>query len=438
MKGREAARNLIRTAVRTFYGTKHILVIDALMTHSVLHAEDLGILLSSQPKDVRRLVGPLRASRILWTHSRNEAKIGSTRGVVREYYFIPFHAAIDAVKYRVMRLTKRVEELYKQDAVRKDWRCPTCKAEWEELEVLHNLGRDGFECLRCGTVLVRTEHAAEPAGGHEKIKRLNVQLKKLQDMIENVDELPIPPNTFEDALDLKREVPRERTGQVGNQYITLKNNPTRKKAVEETNAAALSINLTNSEQQEADQKAKVEQARAELAKQNALPTWHTQSVLSMTGKKPDETPVANGSLLKKEDSDEKKPEIGLQDDLAAYLAEMQREKEEAALKAAEEDAESEDEDDFEDVVSTNLGTPMPGTGTPASSQQVATNGIKREIESESGVSSDANTPAEGTPGGRDSKRVKFENGDVSSNVPSAAASGGADSDEDEEDFEDAM
>ena len=438
MKGREAARNLIRTAVRTFYGTKHILVIDALMIHSVLHAEDLGILLSSQPKDVRRLVGPLRASRILWTHSRNEAKIGSTRGVVREYYFIPFHAAIDAVKYRVIRLTKRVEELYKQDAVRKDWRCPTCKAEWEELEVLHNLGGDGFECLRCGTVLVLTEQAAEPVGGHEKIKRLNVQLKKLQDMIENVDELPIPPNSFEDAMDLKRDVPRERTGQVGNQYITLKNNPIRKKAVEETNAAALSINLTNSEQQEADQKAKVEHARAELAKQNALPTWHTQSVLSMTGKKPDETAVANGSLLKKEYSDEKKPEIGVQDDLAAYLAEMQREKEEAALKAAEEDAESEDEDDFEDVVSTNLGSPMPGTGTPASSQQVATNGIKREIESESGISSDANTPADGTPGGPDSKRVKFENGDVSGDVPSVAASGGADSDEDEEDFEDAM
>ena len=437
-KGRNAARDLIRTAVRTFYGTKHILVIDALMTHSVLHAEDLGILLSTQPKDVRRLVGPLRASRILWTHSRNEAKVGSTRGVVREYYFIPFHAAIDAIKYRVMKLAKRVEELYKQDTVRKDWRCPTCKAEWEELEVLHNLGPDGFECLRCGSLLVRTEQAAEPAGGHEKIKRLNVQLKKLQDMIEKVDELPIPANTFEDALELKRDVPREKTGQVGNQYITLKNNPIRKKVVEQTDAAALTINLTNSEQQEADQKAKVEQARADLAKQNALPSWHTQSVLSMVGIKSDDKPVANGNWLKKEESDEKKPDVGLQDDLAAYLAEMQREKEEAALKAAEEDAESEDEDDFEDVVSTNMGTPLPGTGTPASSQQAITNGVKRELESESGVSSDANTPATGTPNGRDAKRVKFENGDVPRNVPSVAASGGADSDEDDEDFEDAM
>jgi transcription initiation factor TFIIE subunit alpha len=437
-KGRDAARDLIRTAVRTFYGTKHILVIDALMTHSVLHAEDLGILLSSQPKDVRRLVGPLRASRILWTHSRNEAKIGSTRGVVREYYFIPFHAAIDAIKYRVMKLTKRVEELYQQDTVRKDWRCPHCKAEWEELEVLHNLGPEGFECLRCGTLLERTEQAAEPTGGHEKIKRLNVQLKRLQDLIETVDQLEIPPNTFEDALDLKREVPREKTGQVGNQYITLKNNPIRKKVVEQTDAAALAINLTDSEQQEADQKAKLEQARAELARQNALPTWHTQSVLAMAGLKAEDNAAANGNLLKKEDSDEKKPDVGLQDDLAAYLAEMQREKEEAALKAAEEDAESEDEDDFEDVVSTNMGTPLPGTGTPASSQQAPTNGVKRELESESGVSSEANTPATGTLGGRDAKRVKFENGDVSSNVPSVAASGGADSEEDEEDFEDAM
>lgn len=436
--GRDAARDLIRTAVRTFYGTKHILVIDALMTHSVLHAEDLGILLSSQPKDVRRLVSPLRASRILWTHSRNEAKVGSTRGVVREYYYIPFHAAIDAIKYRVMMLLKRVEEQYKQDTVRKDWRCLTCKAEWEELEVLHNLGPDGFECLRCGSLLVRTEQAVEPAGGHEKIKRLNMQLKKLQDMIEEVDQLEIPPNTFEDALDLKRDVPRERTGQVGNQYITLKNNQVRKKAVEQTDAATLTIKLTNSEQQEADQKAKTEEARAALAKQNALPTWHTQSVLAMAGIKNDDTPAANGHLFKKEDSDEKKPDVGLQDDLAAYLADMQREKEEAALKAAEEDAESDDEDDFEDVVSTNMGTPMPGGGTPASPQQAQTNGVKRELDSESVVSSDANTPATGTPGGRDAKRVKFENGDIPSNVVSVAASGGDDDSEEDEDFEDAL
>lgn len=438
--GRDAARDLIRTAVRTFYGTKHILVIDAVMTHSVLHAEDLGVLLSTQPKDVRRLVGPLRASRILWTHSRNEAKVGSTRGVVREYYFIPFHAAIDAIKYRVMMLMKRVEELYKQDTVRKDWRCPTCKAEWEELEVLHNLGREGFECLRCGSLLVRIEQTAEPAGGHEKIKRLNLQLKKLQDIIEEVDQLEIPANTFEDALDLKRDVPRANTGQVSNQYIALKNHTVRKKVVEQTDAATLAINLTNSEQQEADQKARAEQARAELAKQNALPTWHTQSVLSMAGIKPDDTAIPNSNLLKKEESNEKKPDVGMQDDLAAYLAEMQKEKEDAALKAAEEDAESEDEDDFEDVVSTNMGTPLPGTGTPASLQQAIINGVKREIESESGVSSDTNTPATGTPGGRDAKRVKFENGDISSNLLAVAATGvsGADSEEDDEDFEDAM
>jgi transcription initiation factor TFIIE subunit alpha len=264
-----------------------------------------------------------------------------------------------------------------------------------------------------------------------------VQLAKLQNIIEEVDQLEIPPNTFEDALDLKREVPRERTGQVGNQYIALKNNQVRKKVVEQTDAAALTIHLTNSEQQEADQKAKADEARAALAKQNALPSWHTQSVLAMAGIKSGDTPVANSTLLKRDESDEKRPDVGLQDDLAAYLAEMQKEKEEAALKAAQEDAESDDEDDFEDVVSTNMGTPLPGMGTPASSQQAMTNGLKRELESESGFSSEANTPATGTPGGRDAKRVKFEDRDFGSSIPSGAASVGDDSEEDE-DFEDAL
>ncbi len=433
------AKDLIRTTVRTFYGTRPVLVVDALMVHSVLNAEDLSNLLNSQPKDIRRLVGPLRSARIVKLGTRNEAKVGSNRPVTREYYYIPFHEAIDAIKYRVMMLIKKIEETYRSDTKRKDWRCLNCKAEWEELEVLDRVGPDGFECHRCGHTLVRTEQAKEPAGGHEKLRRLNIQLKPLQALIEKVDLVAVPENSFTDALERKVDVPAKNTGRVENQYIILKNQQNaRRPAVEQTDAAALNINLTSGAEQEAQEEARRQQRRAELAAQNQLPAWHTASVASTYGKgvKSGDTSGLNGGLLKKEESDEKKPDLGMQDDLAAYLAEMQREKEEAALKAAEEDAEEDDEDDdeFEDVPSTTMGTPLPGTGTPASSQQAAANGVKRELDSDSGISSEANTPAVGE---SPAKRVKFENRGISSNPPSGSGSAGIDS-EDEEDFEDAM
>lgn len=432
----DEAQNLIRTAVRTFYGTRQILVIDALFVHSVLHADDLGVLLSTQPKDVRRLVGSLRSSRIILTHSRNEAKVGSNRPITREYYYIPYHIAIDAIKYRVMKLIKKIEEIYRMDAVRKEWRCPVCKAEWEGMEVLDRVGPEGFECHRCGNTLVPTEKAIEPAGGHEKIRRLNIQLGHLLGLIAKVDQTNIPENNFLDALDRKKEVPRDRTGQVGNQYITLKNQQNaRRNAVEYTDAAALNIKLTSSvAQHEEEMHAEEERRKAEAAKANQLPSWHTASLVSTYagGMRADETPPTNGLPLKKEDSDEKKPDLVVQDDLAAYMAEMKRENEERALKNAEEDAEDEDEeDDFEDVMSiAGVGTPLPGTGTPASSQPAsASNGIKRELESDSGISSEANTPAVGE---SPAKRVKFEH------VPSATGSIAVESEDEDEDFEDAL
>ena len=79
----DLAKTLIRTVVRAFYETKHVLVIDALMVHSAyvrrrwclcasklntphsLVNEDLAHLLGMQQKDLRKLCGKLREDRLL-------------------------------------------------------------------------------------------------------------------------------------------------------------------------------------------------------------------------------------------------------------------------------------------------------------------------------------------------------------------------------------
>ena len=434
----EAVKTLIREAVRIFHSSKHVLVIDALTVHTVLHADDLAILLNSQPKDIRRLVGPLRTTKLVQVQAKAEAKVGSTRGISREYYWIDTWSVVDMIKYKVMKLRKKVEERYKLDALRKEWRCPVCKAEYEELEILHNIGPDGFTCERCGNTLVQTEQAAEPAGGHEKVRRLNVQLQKLQALLDKIDGQKIDQPDFEQSWAQRKDVSRAKTGHVGNQYIALKadqiRNGQRKVGPEHTDTNALNIVLTSGVDHDAEEEAKKELRKAELARQNQLPVWHTASAISanVAGLKTGESNT-NRSTLKIEEADEKKPDVGMQNELDAYLAEMAKEKEQQAQRAAEEDAESVDGDDFEDVVSTSgLGTPLPGIATPSSSQQGprSINGVKRELESDSGPSSDANTPPAGSFGGaeRDVKKVKIEQEAVVKHEDS----------DDEEDFEDAL
>lgn len=475
----EEAKTLIRTTTRTFFThPKQILIIDALMLHSVLHIEDLAVLLSTQPKDIRALINPLRSARLLTTHSRVEVRVGTQRGVTRDYYYCPFHPAIDAIKYRIAKLRKRVNDLYKEDETkRKDWRCPRCKAEYEELDILDKIGDEGFYCDRCGATLVQNMQAVKEKGSHEKILKLNSQLKKFDDIIHKIDHKNIPENDFISAWERKKDVPRERGGREPNQYMELKrDDKNAKRGPDMVKIENLAVNLTSGAEQDREEAEKKEERRRLLAKQNQLPAWHTSSAIGLNAGGVSIKPEArdsNGLLLKKEEElDEKKPlnllndastpsATGLvtantmQDEVAAYMAEMEREREEAEKRAKEEDEEEEEDFEFEDVVGTSV------VGTPASSSQPTSsmppvNGVKRDFDDDS---SDANTPAsfDVRDRDRDTKRVKFENGATTSgmsnsgatgvklecsgqsnNVPAGLkAEGDADSDEDE-DFEDAI
>lgn len=470
----EEAKTLIRTTVRTFFThPKQILIIDALMLHSVLHIEDLAVLLSTQPKDIRALINPLRNARLLTTHSRVEVRVGTQRGVTRDYYYCPFHPAIDAIKYRIAKLRKRVNDLYKEDETkRKDWRCPRCKAEYEELEILDKIGDEGFYCDRCRTTLVQNMQALKEKGSHEKILKLNSQLKKFDDIIHKIDHKDIPENDFISAWERKKDVPRERGGREPNQYMELKrDDKNAKRGPDMVKVENLAINLTSGAEQDREEAEKKEERRRLLAKQNQLPAWHTSSAIGLNGVSNSvkaESSDINGLLKKEEDLDEKKPAdllndissssataptttTNMQDEVAAYMAEMEREREEAEKRAKEEDEEDDEDFEFEDVVGTSVvGTPA-SSSQPTSSMQLA-NGVKREFEDDS---SDANTPASFDVRDRDTKRVKFENGTNTSSVGSVGASikserpghttvpasikaeGDADSDEDE-DFEDAI
>ncbi|KAK5030272.1 hypothetical protein LTR13_008291 [Exophiala sideris] len=451
----EEAKTLIRTTVRTFFThPKQILIVDALMLHSVLQMDDLTVLVAAQPKDIRSLMNPLRAARLIQSHSRMEVRVGSQRGSPREYYYCPFHPAIDAIKYRIARLRKKVEALYQQDETkRKDWRCPRCKAEYDDLEILDKSGPQGFYCDRCGAILEQNVQAAQDRGNHEKIRRLNDQLKKFDDMILKIDRKDVPENDFVSAWDRKKDVPRERGGKEQNQYVELKrDNKNLKRGPEMVKAENLAINLTSGAEHDRGEAERKEARRKLLAKQNQLPEWHTSSAIgaatgSAAGMKTEDTDT-NGYVPKKEEDDEdKKPDLGaasattmLQDEVAAYMAEMERERQEAEIRAKEEDEDEGDDLEFEDVDVAGTSN----VGTPASAlDSKPINGMKREFDEESGPSSDANTPASfGADWSRDSKRVKFENGASHSNSDtknelSVKPEAEGDSEEDE-DFEDAM
>ncbi|KAL8944648.1 MAG: hypothetical protein Q9216_000345 [Gyalolechia sp. 2 TL-2023] len=462
----DLAKTLIRSVVRVFHETRHVLVIDALMKSNPLvdHAinvpslsnEDLAHLLSMQPKDLRKLCGKLREDRLLAVHSRQEIREGLQRPINRDYYYIDFHATVDAIKYRVLQVTAKVKQMYKPSEEKKDYCCPRCKAQWTQLEVLDYCGPTGFLCHRCGGTLEREEPTAGDNAGSEKQVKLAAQLERILTLLQDIDHVTIPKNDFESALSL--QVPVQRNKDVNPVRITVPletshGPPAAVKGVNQPIVQDLTVDLTSSAEKTAAEKAFEENRIASIAAQNALPIWHTQS--TVTGSTPTTTDAKLGitgdssiSAMSKTETttEDEKPRIknvaiDESDELAAYYARMAQEKEKEEREDREDEEESSDDegegDELEDVEI---------KGTPSSSQSnikgeqsgdlrhtLSAMGRKNnELASESGSSapgSVASTPeVAGDSKSPVAKRVKVE---------AANGSGGSEanppvSDEDEE------
>lgn len=480
----EATKSLLRTAVRTFHPLpKTIFLFDALLTYGVLHVDDMVPLFppnTIQPKEIRALLTPLKNSRLVSVGTRTEIREGHTRSMQREYYHINYHEAVDAIKYRIVKLQDKVQDLYKQaEGQRKDWSCPRCHAEYDELSILDKIAPTGFYCERCGMTLEQNEQAILERGEHTKIRALNDQLGPFNKLLAVIDSGEVPENAFEDAWARKRPVP-EQTQLLGSAHkpkwmeVSQQRNQEQRKQQATVDASAVGVSISTEKEQEERVAAEKREKQRAAAAANVLPDWYQNStvgaVSSAVKKEEGGTSPNPLAMLKKEEEDEKKPVLSgaaaeqrnMQEDLDEYVREMERERLEQerreAQAAAEEDEDEDDEEeeDFEDAVPSGVNTPMSSQqpsikqeSTPTISRLIG-NGLKRELDldgdSVSGTDTGANTPAYAAPSSApDAKRIKLENGIVSTKLaddqvasPAVVTNGAtpqADSEE-EDDFED--
>lgn len=362
------------------------------------------------------------------------------------------HPVVDAIKYKVSKLTATIKAQYTPSEERKEYICVRCKAEWTELDVLSLVGEEGFECQNCGAILERTEDVKGVEGidrtGHEKNSKLMAQLDNMLKLLKQIDSVEIPPNDFETAWDHKVEVIRNQNTHPVRAAIAVPpkaQDITRPNA--KTDAAALEISLTSSEEKSAAEVADEAARKAAVEKQNALPVWHTHSTVKAAQAGTSQTKVESGIVVKSELADEdQKPSVdALDDKVAAYYAEMEREKAlqaEADASSAEDDS---DEEDFEDVegISGPSGPGTPAivggpTSVPATSSGAA--GIKRERESlSSAPQSSVGTPSTPAYDEHASKKIKVEPSikpDPDAKIEPEVKKEAEESDEDDEEFED--
>jgi transcription initiation factor TFIIE subunit alpha len=310
---------------------------------------------------------------------------GNPRPSNRTWYYIDYRSTIDAIKWRVYTIDKEVQGTTQVASEKKEYFCSHCKAEWTAMEVLDNVGPQGFLCHRCSHVL--TFEADRTSTGHEQSTRLNDQFKFISELLPKIDAVHINECDFDRALAKARPVKRDETHQRA-QTIAADagaNRPMAVKGLTNTGPQSIAVNISTSDGLTEAEKA-AEQARKEqIAKQNALPSWMSNSTVTGESFSASATPGTTPATIKKEagkDSGSAAPAVANAqiDDIFEMIKAEQAAKQ--AKEESEEDEDDEDEDEFEDVPATGNA---PSQGTPA---------IKRE----SPVSAED----------RQAKRVKIE------------------------------
>lgn len=369
----ELAQTLVRTVVRAFYSTEHILIVEALSIHGTLTDSDLAHLFGMQTKALRKFCGKLKEDGLISVQPRGEKKEGAPpawshsngssqpkeRLFFRDWYYINFHRAIDSIKYRLHKLSKHIEQQGASTQVRKELGCPRCKSTYTTLEVMDTQTAMGeFLCHRCHHVLQEEEDNDGPAE-NESMKRMNNQLSKIVDLMRKIDSANVPENDAETAY--ANRVPVERPDTNPGSQATIVHEA--KPLIASSKGLAMvqekvSVNLMDGKtdpEEEARERAKAA-AKAKQATQNALPTWITNSTVSgeitRAGQKELNDKKLRGEdgleLVTEETEEDKKAvdNVALDDYYVQYRKEMELER----LRALEEDDdESGGEDDFEDV-----------------------------------------------------------------------------------------
>ncbi|VEU22608.1 DEKNAAC103708 [Brettanomyces naardenensis] len=302
--------HLLRLVSRSFYPHQCVLILEALMFHSVLFEDDMLKLTCMHKKVFRSFCNKLVEDRLIVAFTQKEETGGiqgqQYRWISRTYYFIHHLEAIDAIKWKVHCLVKQVKDEIGQFNDPQGYVCPTCHSKYSLLDVPSLLSEDKmrFECSVCGDTLIEDNSGLEAQKGQEKLERLMAQLEPIIESLKSIDGMKVEDNNFESSL--IKAVPATSASTAG-YTVSNRSNSKKKDENDKSNAARRSqatvhVSIT-ADDEELMRERQQREERNEKLRQNALPSWHRESAVgqgSLGVYREDTSETTNGVKLEEE------------------------------------------------------------------------------------------------------------------------------------------
>jgi transcription initiation factor TFIIE subunit alpha len=333
---------------------------------------------------------------------------GANKASSREFFYIDYRRALDAVKYKIYKIDAGIKKEAKPTTEKPEFKCLRCKSTYTTMQALDhpdiNPGPDdsGFVCARCGFRLDEIDPDAQVDDIDDTPAKFNKLFGPLIAKMQEIEEIGTLP-LFEpvDIIKERIELPRDKQADPGTQFEVIETvgRPTAVKGID-TGPEKIVVQIGSSAEENAKQKAAEKERQEKISHQNQLPTWHTQSTVI-------KDPAGNTTTVKQESNGDNTPNIktetgdtlsGTKDSIQDVFAmiEAERRKKEQEEEDDDDDDEDEDEDEFEDVMGTpsalpdakrvkldSSAAPTPSAAaTPAAVTPAASNGGEESEEDE--------------------------------------------------------
>lgn len=274
--------SLIRFVTRGFYSKPYVLILDAVLVHSVLSEDDLIYLLSIQRKELRSLCNRLVEDRLLVNHIQKEEN-SQQRLITRTYYYVHTTEAIDAIKWKIHSIVNKIKQEMTHYGNPQGYMCPRCGKKVSQLDAISLLSDDKttFVCDTCGASLIEDDSGKQASLRQEKLERLMLQIDPIISYLKKIDDSVVTDNSFESALEMAIPAQSYTSASytISNRIMSQPRSSMLPALSDNSKSqATLHVSITaNDENYEREQQER-EQRRLKL-EQNALPAWHSASTV---------------------------------------------------------------------------------------------------------------------------------------------------------------
>ena len=414
----DKAQILVRMVARAFYDPEAVVIVDALVRHIAMSYSDIQYIFGNAMKAKGHLltfIGQLKSGGLIREFTRDELKANAQKAVKVTYYYIDYRHAVDATKYRLWMLGVRLRKEAGPLEEKKEYKCPRCKSEFREIDVIGNPSADmsTFICLTCGSDLEYIEQGNDDIEATGPVGAFNKSLGWLINHMQVIDKVTIPATSAEIAFAQREEIPRPKAplpnAATGEHAQSTQIKPQAVKGMI-TGPQKVEVTISSDAANTAAAQIAAAEQKERLARQNALPEWHTHSTISnevtAVGQREEAARREREaeSRLMSSGIDEEKKDVK-DDGLDDIFAQIEKDTEQERLRKEQEEEEEyetdEEEDEFEDIPASSVGTNGAVNGNGGMPEAK-----KAKMEAETPVSQA--TPVSGMDGDEDEEDFEFE------------------------------